>query len=151
MFKTYAFSVLHIWRGRKSSIKNKNAVNPLNILFRNYWRCINKFTLLVFSVSTGSNCWLQYRPIFSKPVKFYGVNIACLVLRMHKKLPGQLCTKDKHCAEQRRVINRVSSSVSTYCFTFKWDKHTCSLIKRGCLGLKHNSICGNLGMKVTFR
>ena len=56
---------------------------------------------------------------FSKPVKFYGVNIACFMLRMHEKLPGQHCTKDKHCAEQRPVMNGQSSSVSTYCLDFR--------------------------------
>ena len=37
---------------------------------------VNKITLPVFSVWAGSNCWLQYRLIFWKPVKFYSANIA---------------------------------------------------------------------------
>ena len=49
---------------------------------------VNKITLPVFSVCAGSNCLLQYWLICSKPVKFYGVNIAYFIPRMHKKVPG---------------------------------------------------------------
>ena len=64
---------------KKSSIKNKHAVNLLSIWCRTYWMWINKITLPIFGVQAGSNCWLQYWLIFSKPAKFYSVNIYCKI------------------------------------------------------------------------
>ena len=46
----------------------------------------NKIILHVFSVCTGSNCCLQYQPMFSKPVTFYGVKIAEFMPRIRKKV-----------------------------------------------------------------
>ena len=65
-FKTCTFCILYIWcslkwkKWRKSSIKNKNTVDSLNIWCRNCLIWINKTTLPLFSICTGSNCWLQY-------------------------------------------------------------------------------------------
>ena len=92
--KPRAFCIVHIWcsrkwgKWRKSSIKNKNPVNLLNKWCRNYRMWINKIKLHVFSACAGSNCWLQYRLNFSKPVKFYGVNIAQFMPKIHKNVFG---------------------------------------------------------------
>ena len=66
---------------------------------------MNRFTLPVSSFWARSDYWLQYRLIFSKSAKFYGVNIckincfnyrvniAYFMPRMHKKVPGTILHK----------------------------------------------------------
>ena len=106
VFVNYAFCILCIWltlkwgKWRKSSIKNGHTVDSLNIRCRSYWMWTNKITLPVFSVRAGSDCWLQYRLIFWKPVKF------CSITTLHslsqdciKEVPRPTL-KDQHYTEQ---------------------------------------------------
>ena len=126
VFFNYAFCILCIWltlkwgKWRKSSIKNGHAVDSLNIRCRSYWMWTNKITLPVFSVPAGSDCWLQYRLIFWKPVKF------CSITTLHslcqdciRKFPGQ---------HYKTNIARNSVTVLSYHLFYTFYGHLISLL-----------------------
>ena len=89
---------------------------------------INKITLSVFSVRAGSNCWLQCRQIFSKPVKFYGINIAYFMPRMNEKVLGTTLHErptlrgiNLFCTEQKKSNWMKIKKPTTL---LKWDSNT---------------------------